>query len=359
MGITNVFLPHLKYLWIFFAMSTLLSFASGSLDAGGNVLILDCWQDKDAGPYMHSIHFSFALGAFMAPLLAVPFLGNNSRKMLDENVTYIEGKNVTLMEDTNGNPTKIPILYPIIGFAVILVSIGYFIAGCLLKSNASKSNVAHEEKPQKAKYDGKTWTLLILISLFFFFYVGAEVSYGTFILTFAVKCDLKLSKTIGAEITSIFWGSFAFMRFASIFTALYLRPVHMMFLSFGLSLVGAVILVIFANESVLSLQIGSVCLGLGMASIYATGLLWLESYVKITNRIGAAMSVASGIGADVFPVIIGQYLTTYPMILMYVTSGTILLCSVMFLCAIWIAQKVNVPKLSVSDPSAEQMELMT
>ena len=26
--------------------------------------------------------------------------------------------------------------------------------------------------------------------------------------------------------------------------------------------------------------------GLGMASIYATGLLWLESHMKVTNRIG-------------------------------------------------------------------------
>ena len=83
MGLTNIVLPHLKYLWLFFATSTLLSFASGSLDAGGNVLILDCWQGGDAGPYMHSIHFSFALGAFLAPLLAVPFLGHHSAPKMD------------------------------------------------------------------------------------------------------------------------------------------------------------------------------------------------------------------------------------------------------------------------------------
>ncbi|EGW10122.1 Sodium-dependent glucose transporter 1 [Cricetulus griseus] len=36
---------------------------------GGNVLILNLWGDKGA-PHMQALHFSFALGAFLAPLLA-------------------------------------------------------------------------------------------------------------------------------------------------------------------------------------------------------------------------------------------------------------------------------------------------
>ena len=71
------------------------------------------------------------------------------------------------------------------------------------------------------------------------------------------------------------------------------------------------------------------------------------------------MSVASGIGADVFPVIIGQYLTSYPMILMYVTCVTIVLCSLMFLCALWIAHKVTIHNITEDhEASAEQIELM-
>ena len=41
---------------------------------GGNVLLLDAWRGLDSGPYMHSIHFAFGSGAFLAPVFAEPFL---------------------------------------------------------------------------------------------------------------------------------------------------------------------------------------------------------------------------------------------------------------------------------------------
>ena len=70
-GLTNTCLPHLASIWLFFVVSTFSSFASGSLDTGGNVLVLDCWQNSDSGPYLHTIHFSFALGSFLAPILGM------------------------------------------------------------------------------------------------------------------------------------------------------------------------------------------------------------------------------------------------------------------------------------------------
>ena len=76
MGVTFSLIPHVKFLWLYYAMSTVNSFVSGALDAGGNVLCLDTWQDDDAGPWMNSIHFSFAIGVFIAPLLSMPFLGS-------------------------------------------------------------------------------------------------------------------------------------------------------------------------------------------------------------------------------------------------------------------------------------------
>ena len=60
MGLTTAILPHMIYLWAFFVVSIVSSFACGALDTGGNVLCLDTWKD-DSGPYLHSIHFSFAV----------------------------------------------------------------------------------------------------------------------------------------------------------------------------------------------------------------------------------------------------------------------------------------------------------
>ena len=76
------------------------------------------------------------------------------------------------------------------------------------------------------------------------------------------------------------------MRFVSIFTAIFLKPIYIMFISCLASSIGCVLLAIFGDQSVSILWVGSALLGFGMASIYATGLLWLESHMKITNRIG-------------------------------------------------------------------------
>ncbi|XP_070572016.1 major facilitator superfamily domain-containing protein 4A-like isoform X2 [Ptychodera flava] len=45
----------------------------GCLDIGGNVYCVNLWG-KESGPYMQAIHFSFAVGAAIAPLIAGPFL---------------------------------------------------------------------------------------------------------------------------------------------------------------------------------------------------------------------------------------------------------------------------------------------
>jgi hypothetical protein len=40
-----------------------------SLLLGGNVQLLDIWTGYDSGPYMHALHFVWAIGALLAPLI--------------------------------------------------------------------------------------------------------------------------------------------------------------------------------------------------------------------------------------------------------------------------------------------------
>jgi fucose permease len=91
--------------------------------------------------------------------------------------------------------------------------------------------------------------------LFFLLYVGMEVCFGLYIATFAVECQLNLSKSEGAFITAIFWGCFAAARFSAIFAAVKLQPIYIMLLSFGFCLVGAFPLAIWAEKSALVLKV--------------------------------------------------------------------------------------------------------
>ncbi len=53
------------------------------------------------------------------------------------------------------------------------------------------------------------------------------------------------------------------------------------------------------------------------------------------------MTIASSIGADVFPVVSGQLMEDYPMTLMYLTTITVISCSILFMLAIFIGGKIT------------------
>ena len=126
---------------------------SQSLDTGGNVLCLDIWSDgQQAGPYMHSIHFSFALGAFIAPVLAIPFLGNDQ----DEVNKQLNFTNVnTQLNFTNVNkPTKITILYPLMGLSIVACAFCYLIFGFKNFNHTSKMTDQKEKEEETRPRSG-------------------------------------------------------------------------------------------------------------------------------------------------------------------------------------------------------------
>lgn len=118
------------------------------------------------------------------------------------------------------------------------------------------------------------WCFVIIISVMFMLYVGQvlkykkyiplaifsnifhnkmlfflvqEVTYGLFIASFSVKSKLQLTKSEGAFITAIFWGSFAAMRFVAIFAAIKLKPHFILVTSFAICLIGSIPLAVWAE----------------------------------------------------------------------------------------------------------------
>ena len=70
LGLANSALPYCPSLPSLYTVALLGGLASGSLDTGGNVLLLNIWSGRDSGPYMHALHFTFGIGAFLAPVVA-------------------------------------------------------------------------------------------------------------------------------------------------------------------------------------------------------------------------------------------------------------------------------------------------
>ena len=78
-----------------------------------------------------------------------------------------------------------------------------------------------------------------------------------------------------------------------------------------------------------------------MGTVFATGISWMEGILDINNSIGATLAVAGSVGPDVFPVIVGQVLDTWPMLLIYLQFGTILTGVGLFIVAYLVAKEIK------------------
>ncbi|XP_077978945.1 uncharacterized protein LOC144434368 [Glandiceps talaboti] len=69
--------------------------ALGFFNTGGNIVCVNIWGRK-TGPFVQALHFSFGLGAFIAPLIAEPFLNSYS---LPPNVTDSGNTSIQISRD--------------------------------------------------------------------------------------------------------------------------------------------------------------------------------------------------------------------------------------------------------------------
>ena len=73
-------------------------------------------------------------------------------------------------------------------------------------------------------------------------------------------------------------------------------------------------------------------------------MLWMEQYVIVSNKIGSALIFAASLGADVFPIILGQFIDKVPMLLMYLQVGVVIGCISCFTLASCLTHKLP-PKI--------------
>lgn len=206
-------------------------------------------------------------------------------------VTYLELFGVTRMH----------LLYTVIAIIVLHTAFSFLFFHCssLSSSNSSRnSSVSHARKrtERPAFRPGHLRLFVLLLFIFYLLYVGSEVVFAQFLTTFALESQLHLPTSTANYVTTTFWAAFAATRFTSIFLAHFVSPTAMLVLNFGLTTTGSLALCISGQTSLYVLYIGSALLGVGMASTFATGFVWTEQHLLVTNRISAAFSIASSMG---------------------------------------------------------------
>jgi FHS family Na+ dependent glucose MFS transporter 1 len=148
------------------------------------------------------------------------------------------------------------------------------------------------------------WRLTGLIMLLMLLYVGAEVGVAGWLYTYAVTLDLA-STTSAAYLTSVFWGALTAGRLLAIPIAARFRPRTILLVDL-LGSIGSVALMVFVQDRAWALWVGALSVGLFMASIFPTVIVWAERRMRMSGTVTSMFLVGASLGAMFVPWLIGQ-----------------------------------------------------
>jgi FHS family Na+ dependent glucose MFS transporter 1 len=146
--------------------------------------------------------------------------------------------------------------------------------------------------------------LVALIALFFVLHVGAESGFGGWVYTYAVTLDLT-GETVAAYLTSAYWGALTLGRLLAIPLVARFRP-RSILLGDLVGCLAAVGVILLWPSSLTALWLGTLGLGLSIASLFPVSLSLAERCTTITGQVTAWFIVGASVGGMSLPWLIGQ-----------------------------------------------------
>ncbi|KAK3750120.1 hypothetical protein QZH41_008779 [Actinostola sp. cb2023] len=293
----------------------------------GNAILFVLRPNKSQS-YMQFLHFSFAAGAFLAPLLARPFL-------LPDNIT-----NPTSNETVEFNPDDIPqVTWAYWLGTTPCVMAGVFFLACAFLKALKEDTVKKEEHHLHGSYANNRLykgIVLLLFCVLLLNYVGMEIVYGGFIFAFAVKSKPHMSNNHASLLTATYWGTFALARLISVPISKHVKPQKMLLIDIIGCLIAGVILVSQSHDgcdvySSPKLWAGTVILGISAASFFAAALSWVEYFLDVSGRVASILLVGACVGDMIVPVVVGNtFKSIGPCTLMYCVFTLSCLCLLNF-----------------------------
>ena len=262
------FLPSISILWMLAILMAVLGFFQGSVDLGGNTLLIWLHGSK-VGPFMNGLHFFFGFGAFVSPIIVAQIIG------LSGDIHWVYWL-----------------------FAIVNIPIALWIWALPSPEVRAKVTAADESKVHISPL------ILALLVAFFFLYVGIESGYGNWIYTYATTLKLA-DATSAAYLTSTFWGAYTLFRLVSVWISTRTSPQNILFANFAVSAVGLGLILLLPGSQ-FALWAGTIILGAGIASIFPTMLTLAEQRMHLTGSITSWCFAGASMGHMALPWLIGQ-----------------------------------------------------
>ena len=266
LGVASTFIPISHTLGALLFFMFLSGFATGVLDVGCNTLLLWTHGEK-AGPFLNGLHFFFGIGSFTAPLLLARVLLSTG---------------------------SINWMYWFFAITCLPVAIWLWVL-------PEPSHHMHSDEKKNAPLP---LIPVVFCLLLFLLYVGLELGFGNWVYTYAFTLGLETTIT-AAYLTSAFWGSFTLGRLLGVWVSTRARSQTILFIDLLGCAISTIIIMLW-KDSNLALWIGTIGLGVSMASIFPTIFMFAGERMQITGTITGWFLVGSGAGSMLLPWLIGQ-----------------------------------------------------
>jgi FHS family Na+ dependent glucose MFS transporter 1 len=293
MSAAMALMPFIPALGLLLAVVFVLGTAEGAVGVGGNVLLVWVHQSR-VPPFMNALHFFYGVGGFISPLV-INWSLNIKNTMAG----------------------------PYLSLALLILPA----AVLLLRLPSPQNQQASDESSDAGRVNYK---LVVLIALLLCLYIGAEVSYGSWIYSYVLKIGLG-DENLAAYLTSVFWGSLTIGRLIGVPIAARFRPRTILLVDLIGCFVSIAIAILWPT-SLTAITLASFAIGLSMASIYPTALTFAERRMKITGQVTGFFLLGGSAGSMIVPLIIGQMFDSIgPRVMMFTILFDLILAVTVYL----------------------------
>lgn len=298
-AVTLALAPLMPVLWLLTVVLLILGIATGALDLGGNTLLV--WvHRRQVGPFMNGLHFFFGVGAFLSPLIIAQAV------LVSGDITWA---------------------YWILALLMLPVAVW------LLRLPSPPAQTEAIDDPTQAV----NYVLVGLLSFFFFLFVGAEVSFGGWLFTYAVTLELA-NETMAAYLTAAYWGALTLGRLLAIPVAVRFRPRTILLGDLAGGLVSLAVILLWPH-SLIAVGLGTFGMGLSMASIFPTTFSLAERRMTVTGRIAGWFFVGVSTGSMFVPWLIGQLFEPVgPQVMVWILTIDLIVALAVFVALITSTQ---------------------
>lgn len=310
------------------------------------------------------MHFAFATGGIISPLVTAPFLteqydnGGNSSIINQsslvmqtgniqlDNISYHLNNLTTVERNTTFHTSKdshIFIPYTISGVLAMSSSVSFLLVYIKSRRLAKRhiDEVKIDRNERRLSFLVKL-VILTIMSIIFLLYTAMEDTIGAYVATFCVE-QMAMTKEDGSYVTAVFWTFFAFGRLTGIPISNIVKSIPLVGIYSSLLVISFLLLSFspMINSSV-TVWISTAVTGFAMSILFPTLFTWAEEdFLLVTGKIASLFIMTSTLGSITSPAALGYLIEEVsPMWYSYILLGESVGVIIFFVIAIILKKKL-------------------